>query len=787
MEDLLKSLNQVPSPRDLSKDKRMSNKSQSTRDAMYLSWGEMFRFFLLIGDYQSALLLDDERCPMNPLPFKPLSYCMYLDYKCMIPGSVVLDGKGEPLLDINGNTVKAVGSFNSLSGLQKCQAAVKMIHQNIYPDTCSGPYKVACDECRRLNAFSLERATDAVQQNLADPAAPTVGDDSDNEAPVLIPHVDEQADAPSPILWSSCNRHANNPALQCSGSVLQYPPVELHFSEWLNTKRNTHVIKGCGQLLPHEVRKLKAALLLKQKPSDCMMWVIILVGITYFLRSDEVLSLQVEDFIDSYYPKGKAAGLPEEGKDALTNCQVFRYNSLRSFAFEVQGKTDKCPQRFAVFPNDVYPEFCVKRTLLWYIKTFNIQSGYLFPSFAQLDDCYRNGIPVQCHTQPLSYDSFNSTLKKLIVGVLGKDKKLFTVGSHTLRKTGYLFAVWGYYEGQSNPQVDMPPLALAEISVNARHQSVKHAATYQRDAATLFRLSKEERNHRQNQVGPYQSTVLFPGSHGTGVTPSTPYQKPLPLLAQWYYEVELGMGTRPLDRAHPCRLLTISFLRKPEDSSPPALLTDLAHQFVRDQEQAALLVKKVEELFQLRLANDIELILGGFQPASAAARSFALAQPAVPSPAAGRLGIQQPSEVSSPGTPVTPGTPGTTPRSTTERRPLPTQDPKTLSGKPEQLLQLFLDCHQVTTQDYGGNLNLLPHKKDKTWFNRHCRKALRCLFSCCGNDTDTFLEMYGSDLNGAKFTCKMGGHCHNHNIFQHSTTTRESCPTPTHHGPAHHV
>ena len=33
-------------------------------------------------------------------------------------------------------------------------------------------------------------------------------------------------------------------------------------------------------------------------------------------------------------------------------------------------------------------------------------------------------------------------------GVCGRSDYDFLVGSHTLRKTAYLFAIWGYFEGK---------------------------------------------------------------------------------------------------------------------------------------------------------------------------------------------------------------------------------------------------------------------------------------------------------------------------------------------------
>jgi hypothetical protein len=59
-------------------------------------WTEMRKFFYLIGCIQSAMLVDRHRCPTKPLPFRPGSFALYLDYRF---------GKaGDPLLQPGSST-----------------------------------------------------------------------------------------------------------------------------------------------------------------------------------------------------------------------------------------------------------------------------------------------------------------------------------------------------------------------------------------------------------------------------------------------------------------------------------------------------------------------------------------------------------------------------------------------------------------------------------------------------------------------------------------------------------
>jgi hypothetical protein len=50
-------------------------------------------------------------------------------------------------------------------------------------------------------------------------------------------------------------------------------------------------------------------------------------------------------------------------------------------------------------------------------------------------------------TTHVTYDSSRSTMKYLVGTICQCDRSQFFVGTHTLRKTAYLFAVWGFMNG----------------------------------------------------------------------------------------------------------------------------------------------------------------------------------------------------------------------------------------------------------------------------------------------------------------------------------------------------
>ncbi len=239
------------------------------------------------------------------------------------------------MLDIRKNPISIVGGWDSPASCYKIHAAVLFLHEVAYPETCGGPYITNCPECEHLN------------QHLG---AQLQGDGSSTSIttnPVqMIEEEDEEAASTSALnnlsqslgLFRSCISHANAPNLRTKGNILSNPATRNHYNAWLKLKDKLHVTKGCGQLYPSEVRKIRNHLLSRGDPVSSQMWVMILLGIRKFLRSDELISLTVEDFINSYHPKGKLYPLPPNGTGALTKCQVVHPDSVRSLAGEVQGK-----------------------------------------------------------------------------------------------------------------------------------------------------------------------------------------------------------------------------------------------------------------------------------------------------------------------------------------------------------------------------------------------------------------------------------------------------------------
>ena len=302
MQKFLKDHGKKAAGRDLNNLNIQKTKCETTLKEYKRLWAEMQRFFMLIGDYQSALLCDNDLCPTNPNPFLPRSVCLYLDYKCGTPGSLLRDTEGEEVLDVDDNPILIAGTYQSPSSVNKVHSSICFLHQTLYPDHLADHYTTNCARCIKLNEENyICQPTSTVSPNLADDVDVSADDEEGNVVGNLV------VDLHPPRLpfWHSCRRHANKPNLDSKGNVLNHPAVKEHYQAWYRYKIRVHIVQGCGQLEPREARQLRTHLLNDCNPESWMLWTIILFGIRFFLRADEVLNLTVEDFEDSYFPLGK--------------------------------------------------------------------------------------------------------------------------------------------------------------------------------------------------------------------------------------------------------------------------------------------------------------------------------------------------------------------------------------------------------------------------------------------------------------------------------------------------
>ena len=56
-----------------------ANSSEATENSCVSLWQEQMKFHCVVGDHQSAMLVDRESCPTNPLPATPRGFCSFAD------------------------------------------------------------------------------------------------------------------------------------------------------------------------------------------------------------------------------------------------------------------------------------------------------------------------------------------------------------------------------------------------------------------------------------------------------------------------------------------------------------------------------------------------------------------------------------------------------------------------------------------------------------------------------------------------------------------------------------
>ena len=430
---------------------------ESTQYAYENCWKEMARFFYIIGDFQSAMLVDRKICPTDPLPFLPESFCLFMTYRCAQRGLPLLHPKtGKQVKsDVDGTLLTTVGGWNAPSMLGKMHSSVLFLHEQAYPETCSGAYVQGCTKCMQLNSplFKSSVVQEEKEKALINDLMPENVPKSEFGGIHTCRFINEKFG-----FYKSCKKHANRPPLESSGNVLNHPTARNTYAAWYKIKSGVHVAKGNGQLYPADVRILRNFLLGEGDVASFQMYVMLIIGIKLFLRCDELLHLRVDNFRHSYSGGNRLdEEIPEAGVDYLTRLQVVNSLGIQSLVCEIQGKCDTKPKKLVLYNDDEYSEFCELRHLLWYMKMFNIQDGYLFPPPKVLAQQWNQNSfsPLMCEV-PQKYQDFQRRFKKMIIQQLGRNPKVFIVGTHTMRKTAYLFAIWGFYFAALNPAFALP-------------------------------------------------------------------------------------------------------------------------------------------------------------------------------------------------------------------------------------------------------------------------------------------------------------------------------------------
>jgi hypothetical protein len=339
---------------------------------------EMLLFCSLVGDHSSGLLFDRLNTPINPIPCHPETVLAFMKYKTLPFGT--------PLI-YNGNHVfdPATQEQAYCRGTWKCPTNV---------DSYRG----------MLKKYSALYPND-LQDSMGYTALCTS---------CVAEHELLSSESISLGLSGSCHKHKNNPRLVPLGDVTRTPIVSEEFVLLKARLKKAHERKGNYAITPSEFRKIRAHLMIGNKQENFTTYVMMLLGIKLFLRADEILSFSVEQFSEKMFQIG-----------------LIGSGSVSTLAAYICGKSDARPVLLNIFSDSRGDyEMDLVLHLLVYLKVTGITTGLLFPK--------SDSEP----TEEIRYASFLKIMKKLLVGVLNKDPKQCCVGTHTLRKTAYLFGTY---------------------------------------------------------------------------------------------------------------------------------------------------------------------------------------------------------------------------------------------------------------------------------------------------------------------------------------------------------
>jgi hypothetical protein len=269
------------------------------------------------------------------------------------------------------------------------------------------------------------------------------------------------------------------------------PKVKLYLAYMAN-KLKDYQKKGNIQLLPSEVRRIGSALLAENSIYGLQYWTMVIMGIKLFLRVSELLCIQVEDFD------------PELMMLESTSTYV------SAMAVGVLGKGGKY-EWLSMYVDDEYPELCPIRALLLYISLSGITEGYIFPKFLPCDDstepmeddCSTGSIGDDLH---YPYPVFIRKMKVLLTTNLRRNMGPCDIfGTHILRKTAYLFAIFGMLGQYGGEVANLHDLLMTGIMESARHVCIMNVRHYSRDASTRYEWDKAKRHRTENDLPNWRS------------------------------------------------------------------------------------------------------------------------------------------------------------------------------------------------------------------------------------------------------------------------------------------
>jgi hypothetical protein len=263
-----------------------------------------------------------------------------------------------------------------------------------------------------------------------------------------------------------CQLHLYSPNVCRKGDSTNSTGFMNDLAKYKKYAKEHYTQKGNFQFTPGEVRQCRTYLLSHNDPVMFMIYVMMLVGIKLFLRIEEVIGMTIADFVIDYF---------------IVNANV----DIQGLCIQVKGKTDDDWVHLMLWRDFECPEFCVVMHLLLWIELIGLKEGsVLFPHPHDIGKS-QNGF----YTCSCEYDWFLEKMKHLVFDILKKDKEEVTekhiIGTHILRKTAYLFAIFGcrLYKGKKGNEPD--EIDRSSILLSARHKDLKCITRYILDCTTV--------------------------------------------------------------------------------------------------------------------------------------------------------------------------------------------------------------------------------------------------------------------------------------------------------------
>ncbi|KAJ3267890.1 hypothetical protein HDV01_003801, partial [Terramyces sp. JEL0728] len=342
------------------------------------------------------------------------------------------------ILDINQKEIKCTGKWKDPKNTMQFSSALSSLH-NAWPDHIGGSYQDSC-----LNCVVADKACKLHERMLG--------------RALLLRRGDPTLSQP----FKDINKQSKK---EGSG----------------------YLAHGDDALTVFELLVLRQNLMSSNKMEDFQLWVLVLVSIRLFLRSEEATGEEkrVVNGIEKVVPVGLTMD------SFVPSLCIIRDGILESLAVMVQGKTDKHPVTLQLWRDKLNPELCPIVNLQLYSYLIGIKGillclmlgGHLFPTLQEIESKPSDGIYRSCLSGQSYRDKFQDKCNILF-------KRKGKWGTHTCRKTAYLFAVWGGGTFQT-------------IMRSARHSDIKTAQRYERDADAALKVSKFNKKFDHFKIEPW--------------------------------------------------------------------------------------------------------------------------------------------------------------------------------------------------------------------------------------------------------------------------------------------